>query len=70
MQFPDADTPVDPWLWSQVSQSGNAQDYVAFLDHAYEVDEAPVMDALGRAQAPREAFFPESSIGLKFLQTS
>jgi len=51
MQFPDPDTPVDPWLWSQVSQSGNAQDYVAFLDHAYEVDEAPVMDALGRAQA-------------------
>ena len=51
MQFPDADTPVEPWLWSQVSQSGDAQDYIAFLDHAYEVDEAPVMDALGRAQA-------------------
>jgi hypothetical protein len=26
MQFPDADTPVDPWLWSQVILSGDAQD--------------------------------------------
>ena len=34
MQFPDADTPVEPLLWSQVSQSGDARDYIAFLDHA------------------------------------
>jgi len=51
MQFPDADTPVDPWLWSVVSQSGDARDYIAYLDHAYELDDAPVMQALERAQA-------------------
>ena len=51
MQFPDADTPVDPWLWSVVSHSGDARDYVAYLDHAYEIEDAPVMQALERAQA-------------------
>jgi TPR repeat protein len=50
MQFPDPDTPTDTWLWSVVSQSGHAQDYVAFLDHAFEI-EAPVMQAVERAKA-------------------